>query len=299
MHPDWNAELAIPTVDDRIINAFELTVDQPPPPPRQMTLVVEPANGTGSISERGVAVAAILKRTHAATAAFLNTILNRTANTTDVEGLRVDLKNLLENHRSALEYVAHYMADKCVPRPQSRDVQFPVGNVTDSAAMFNQKLNRWFPGLASRKPALAAYLIEIQPFGSGNWLQRLSDLTNYNKHHSLSVWEFSVFESLIIGVGDNTLRIGELGFQSIELKPTGKLIFPTNHGSAAKLSGPCIIDLNTTAIPGCDPRILIEKRQNELHRIRGATHSIAHEVWSISKNVFRAVHSICTELSKP
>jgi len=146
---------------------------------------------------------------------------------------------------------------------------------------------------------LTDYLIEIQPFNSGQWLYRLSELTNFNKHHSLSVWESSIFQSIIIRVGDNVIRIGELGFQSIDLKSNGKLIFPTNHGIAAEVTGPCIIDMTTSSIPGCDERILVEKHQVELQQVRGASHSIAHEVWSISKNVYRAVHSICHELSKP
>jgi len=299
MHPDWNDDLAIPTVDDRIINASELTVDQPLPPPRKITLVVEPANGSGSMSERGAAVAAILKRTYAATAAFLNSIVNPESDSCDIEDLRVDLKNLLENHRSALEYVAHYMAEKCVPLPRPKDVQFPVAKPTDNPATFTPKLNRWFPGLASSYPALVTYLIEIQPFNADQWLHRLSEMTNYNKHHSLSVWEFATFESMVVRVDDYALRIGELGFQSIELKPTGKLVFRINDENAVELSGPCTIDLTTTTIPGCDPRIVIEKQNIELHRIRGAKHSIAHEVWAISKNVFRAVNSICSQLSKP
>ena len=297
MFPDWNDDLAIPTVDDRIIAAFEVTIDKPRLP-RQIKLVVEPSSESGSMSERGKAVAAILKRTHASTAEFLNKILNPESITSDVEVLRVDLKNLLENHRSALEYVAHYMAERCSPQPRPRDVRFPVGSSSDNSATFTQKLNRWFPGLALSRPALTEYLIEIQPFNSDQWLHRLSELTNFNKHHSLSVWESSIFQSLIIRVGENAIRIGELGLQSIELKPTGKLIFPTKHGIAAEISGPCIIDITTTSIPGCNARIRIEKHQVELQNVRGASHSIAHEVWSISKNVFRAVHSICSELSK-
>ena len=298
MYPDWNDDLAIPTVDDRFISDFEITINKPHAP-RQIKLVVEPTSASGFMSERGKAVSAILKRTHASTAEFLGKNLNSELNTGDIEDLRVDLKNLLENHRSALEYVAHYMAERCSPQPRPRDVQFPVGNFSDNSATFTQKLNRWFPGLASSRPVLTDYLIEIQPFNSGQWLYRLSELTNFNKHHSLSVWESSIFQSIIIRVGDNAIRIGELGFQSIDLKSNGKLIFPTNHGIAAEVTGPCIIDMTTSSIPGCDERILVEKHQVELQQVRGASHSIAHEVWSISKNVYRAVHSICHELSKP
>jgi hypothetical protein len=298
MHPDWNDDFAAPTVDDRIVSAFELTMDQTPPP-RKMTLVVEPPNSTGSMSDRGIAVATILKRTHASTATFLNVILNRQSSNHDVEELRVDLKNLLENHRSALEYVAHYMAEKCMPVPRPKDVQFPVAKPSDDPVTFGQKLNLWFPGLASKFPALTTHLISIQPFNTEQWLYRLSEITNYHKHHSLPKWESAMFESIVVRVGDNGLRVGEMGFQSIELKPSGKILFPLDDTTVAELSGPCTLDASTATFPLCDPQIVIEKQELELDRIRGASHSIAHEVWTISKNVFRTVHTICCHLSKP
>jgi hypothetical protein len=299
MFPDWNDDLAIPTVDDRIfIGDFEITINKPQQS-RQVKLVVEPASASGLMSERGKAVSAILKRTHVTTAEFLNKILNPELIAGDIEDLRVDLKNLLENNRSALEYVAHYMAARCSPQPRTKDVKFPVSNSSDNSVTFAQKLNRWFPGLTSSRPALEDYLISIQPFNPDQWLHRLSELTNFNKHHSLSVWESSVFQSIIIRVEDNAIRIGELGFQSIDLNTNGKLIFQTKHGIDAEVAGPCIIDVTTSKIPGCDERILFEKHQVELHNIRGASHSIAHEVWSLSKNVFRAVNNICSLLSTP
>lgn len=298
MHPDWNADPSAPTVDDCIVNAFELMMDKTPPS-RKFTLVVEPPNSTGSMSERGNAVSTILKRTHANTAAFLNLLLDRQSGGRDVEDLRVDLKNLLENHRSALEYVAHYMAEKCTPVPRPKNVQFPVAKPSDDPVTFSQQLNRWFPGLASKYPALITHLISIQPFSAEQWLHRLSEMTNYHKHHSLPTWESAVFESIVVRLGDNGLRVGELGFQSIELKPTGKILFPIDDTQTAELSGPCTLDASTAVFPKCDPRIVIEKQEHELLRIRGASHSIAHEIWTISKNVFRTVHTVCSHLSKP
>lgn len=299
MYPDWITDFGAPTVDDRIINAFELTVDPPPPPPRQLTLLVEPGNGTRSMSDRGNAVAAILRKTHNTTALFLNAILNNDPQKIDIESLRVDLKNLLENHRSALEYVAHYMAEKCVPIPRPKDVQFPVAKPSDDPIGFSQKLNKWFPGLSSSHPALVTYLIGMQPFNSDAWLHRLSEWTNYHKHHSLPVWELATFDSLIIHVGEDGLRVGELGFQSIELTPTGKIVFKIGNEVPAELGGPAKIDLSSTNFAVCDPRIIIERQSLDLYRLRGEHHSIAHEVWSISKNVFRAIHTICYHLSKP
>jgi hypothetical protein len=152
MFPDWNDDLAIPTVDDRIfIGDHKITINKPQQP-RQVKLVVEPTSASGLMSERGKAVSAILKRTHVSTAEFLNKILKPELITGDIEDLRVVLKNLLENNRSALEYVAHYMAARCSPQPRTKDVKFPVSSSSDNSVTFAQKLNRWFPGLTSGSP---------------------------------------------------------------------------------------------------------------------------------------------------
>jgi len=143
------------------------------------------------------------------------------------------------------------------------------------------------------------HLIEIQPFNTDQWLYRLSELTNFHKHRSLPTWEITAFESLILGSGDNAIRIGELGFQSVKLKSGGKLIFLVGQDDCALISGPCTIDMTTTEIPTGDHRIVLERRQSQLYAVPDSPHSIAHEVWAISKNVFRTVDFICKELSFP
>ena len=100
--------------------------------------------------------------------------------------LRVELKNLLENHRSALEYVLHYLAERCTPKPAPERVQFPVAKPNDTAATFGKKLDRWFPGLSAGAPKARDHLLSIQEFNGETWLRDLANLTNFNKHHSLS-----------------------------------------------------------------------------------------------------------------
>jgi hypothetical protein len=299
MFPDWNTDLASPTVDDRITLVYEVTIDAPLRDSRKLSLRVEPIREGGSMSERGRAVAAILRNTHASTCAFLGTLLNQSSDTAEIDDLRVKLKSLLENHRSALEYVAHYLAEKCSPVPSPRRVQFPVGDPSDDAASYSRKVSRWFPGLASQCPEVMRHLIEIQPFNTDQWLHRLSELTNFHKHRSLPTWEITAFESLILGAGDNAIRIGELGFQSVKLESGGKLIFLVGQDDCALISGPCTIDMTTTEIPTGDHRIVLERRQSQLYAVPNSPHSIAHEVWAISKNVFRTVDFICKELSCP
>jgi len=225
------------------------------------------------MSERGRAVAAILRRIRASTSAFLGTLLTQTSDAPDLDDLRVELKNLLESHRSALEFVAHYLAEKCIPVTPPRRVQFPVGDPSDDAASYSQKVGRWFPGLASQCPGFMTHLIEIQQFNIDQWLHRLAELTNFHKHRSLPTWEVLTFKSLIFGAGANTIRIGELGLQAIKLESGRKPIFPAGQDAYAQILGTCTIDMSTTVIPGGDNRILLERRESQLHAIPGASFS--------------------------
>src|SRR6185369_809750 len=132
-------------------------------------------------------------------------------------------KNLLENYRSALEYVAHYVADRCSPRPEPDRVQFPVATPADTVTTFEAKLDRWFPGLAASAPDVRAQLVAVQWFGGHSWLRLLADLTNFNKHHTLSPQHRSRYQSVVVRFGGTGIRFGELGLHSLEVTKGGSL----------------------------------------------------------------------------
>lgn len=98
--------------------------------------------------------------------------------------LKIDIKNLCENLRSALDYIAHDIREKHCPVANPKDrFYFPI---LPDAQAFAKQTSQWFPGLASASPALWALLESIQPYEPGHeWLGRFNRLNNENKHGNL------------------------------------------------------------------------------------------------------------------
>lgn len=98
--------------------------------------------------------------------------------------LKVDIKNLFENLRSVLDYMANSIREDFCPdaNPKTR-FYFPVFSDNES---FIQRMAQWFPGLQERNPELYNYLQSIQPFNSKySWLGAFNKINNENKHDSL------------------------------------------------------------------------------------------------------------------
>jgi hypothetical protein len=216
---------------------------------------------------------------------------------TDLDELRVDLKNILENYRSSLEYVAHHLADRCVPRPSPESVQFPVASAGDNIGSFSTKVDRWFPGLGTSCPGARDYLLSIQEFSGDLWLRQLADLSNFNKHRSLSSIESTSFRSIVVKFGSACLRFGELGFRSCNIEVGGVLRFAESAENHVDLTGPCVLNAGTTSLPDADARIELIPEEHRLYGIPGFTESVAGLVWTIGKNVFRTVDRLCGHLS--
>jgi hypothetical protein len=98
--------------------------------------------------------------------------------------LKIDIKNVGENLRSVLDYLAHDVRDKYCPtaKPSER-FYFPI---LPDRAQFEAQVDRWYPGLRTGGPGLWAYLESIQPYQSGReWLGLFNRLNNENKHGDL------------------------------------------------------------------------------------------------------------------
>jgi len=98
--------------------------------------------------------------------------------------LRVDIKNLCENLRSALDYLAQDIRAKHCPEADPRGrFYFPI---LPSRHVFEQKMASWLPGLATDSPDLWAYLETIQPYHDGQgWLGDFNRVNIENKHGDL------------------------------------------------------------------------------------------------------------------
>jgi len=101
----------------------------------------------------------------------------------------IEIKNFVENLRSALDYCARALfakfgrSKKVAPR-----VYFPYAKLCDDCAKFlSEIVERSIPGLVAARPDIVDQLASYQHFGnSGNWLLPLMDITNENKHERLT-----------------------------------------------------------------------------------------------------------------
>lgn len=96
------------------------------------------------------------------------------------EELKVDIKNILENLRSCLDYIAHDIHEKFIPGSTSR-LYFPIRH---SFTEFEQVIARDFEGLDQTSPDVFSLLEKVQPYND-DWLGKFNRLNNNNKHEDL------------------------------------------------------------------------------------------------------------------
>jgi hypothetical protein len=102
----------------------------------------------------------------------------------------IEIKNFMENLRSALDYAAHALFDKYGTSTKAKPrIYFPYAHLSRSLAAFRQegRVEKCIPGLQARRPDIVAKIESFQHFGSyGNQLPIFMDLTNENKHQQLT-----------------------------------------------------------------------------------------------------------------
>jgi hypothetical protein len=98
------------------------------------------------------------------------------------DSLKIDTKNLCENLRSALDYVAHDIREKHCSTATGKFYFLILPN----ASAYAGQMAQWYPGLQTTAPNLYALLESIQPYKSGYaWLGLFNRLNNENKHGNL------------------------------------------------------------------------------------------------------------------
>lgn len=101
---------------------------------------------------------------------------------------KVILKNVLENMRSILDYIAQDILNKLKQNPKNNElsdkIYFPYGQKENH---FKKNIKRNFPTLKKDMPELYDLIESIQPFKlKDNWIVNLCELTNEVKHNNLS-----------------------------------------------------------------------------------------------------------------
>jgi hypothetical protein len=98
--------------------------------------------------------------------------------------LRIDIKNVCENLRSSLDYLAADVRERHCPDAPAFDLfYFPI---LPNKKAFDARVDQWFPGLWQSAPAVASALEAVQPFQvQYEWLGLFNRVNVENKHHDL------------------------------------------------------------------------------------------------------------------
>lgn len=95
--------------------------------------------------------------------------------------LKVDIKNIFENLRSCLDYMAHDIFEAYIDGNTPRKLYFPI---RPSRNEFDQAINNDFPNLPSLQSKVHNLLEGMQPYND-DWLGKFNILNNNNKHQDL------------------------------------------------------------------------------------------------------------------
>ena len=105
--------------------------------------------------------------------------------------LLIEIKNVMENLRSALDFSAHGLFDKfSVSSRANPNIYFPYSRLGQSQADFQRsnRIETCIPGITTSRPDIVAKLESYQSFASTNneWLPKFMELNNENKHSRLT-----------------------------------------------------------------------------------------------------------------
>lgn len=149
--------------------------------------------------------------------------------------LLIEIKNFMENLRSALDYSAHGLYHKYGDKTKNADkIYFPYAwDGLDQAQFVAKKIiEQKIPGLTVNRPDIAKRIDSYQHFSSSNnsWLPKFMDLNNENKHQKLTPQTRKEVKQLNITSG------------GVEMKLSG--------GASITLGGGAFIQIGNSIITG-------------------------------------------------
>ena len=128
--------------------------------------------------------------------------------------LRVQIKNFVENLRSALDFCAHGLFDRYGSSSKAKPkIYFPYATASQDRATFEKsgRIEACIPGISASRPDIVQSLLDMQHFGSHGytWLPDFMELTNENKHERLTPQVRRESKELRISGGGASIGIGQ------------------------------------------------------------------------------------------
>jgi hypothetical protein len=157
--------------------------------------------------------------------------------------LLIEIKNLMENLRSALDFAAHGLFDKYGSSTRSNPkIYFPYANLNQTKAQFqaSNRIEICIPGISASRPDIVAQLESYQHFSNADnrWLPLFMDLNNENKHERLTPQTREEARQLTLKSDDGSyISLGE--GSSISMAPgsslrIGDMVIPGGQDISSK-----------------------------------------------------------------
>jgi hypothetical protein len=149
------------------------------------------------------------------------------------EELKIDIKNIFENLRSCLDYIAHDIFESCNIGKTAGKLYFPI---RQSKKEFDQAVSKDFPNLQTINTDVYNILEGVQPYHD-DWLSKFNQLNNNNKHQDLA--EQTKLESRHVRVtspqgggvswGPGVRFNGSVSVMGVPIDPKTQLPIPNNQ----------------------------------------------------------------------
>jgi hypothetical protein len=121
------------------------------------------------------------------------------------EDLRVAIKNIFENLRSCLDYLAQDIFEAhCGRADKPARLYFPI---RPTEGEFNSALDKDYPNLRASSKAVVDVLESIQPYRDP-WLGSFNKLNNHNKHQDLVEQTRSEARHVTVSRGEGSVSWG-------------------------------------------------------------------------------------------
>jgi hypothetical protein len=128
--------------------------------------------------------------------------------------LLVEIKNVMENLRSALDFAARGIFDKYGSSSRANPkIYFPYSLLSQDQAAFqsSNRIETCIPGITASRPDIVAKIESYQHFSDqeNRWLPLFMDLNNENKHERLTPQTREETRQLKIESGGVSMSLGE------------------------------------------------------------------------------------------
>jgi hypothetical protein len=130
---------------------------------------------------RSISIQALINKSKKTFISLKRDYNNSLQNQTISEELKIDIKNIFENLRSCLDYMAHDIYENYITESTNKKLYFPIHQ---SRIKFDKAINKYFQNLSSIQKDVYNLIEAIQPYND-DWLGKFNKLNNHNKHQNL------------------------------------------------------------------------------------------------------------------